>query len=84
LNVPLTVGVPERTPEEESVSPAGNPVAVKVYGPPDPPLPVKVTGEMATPSVAVAQPQLAVTGGTTVTEQFNVPVCPDASVMVTV
>jgi hypothetical protein len=84
LNVPLTVAVPEMVPDEEIVRPAGKPEAVKVYGPPEPPLPVSVTGVIAWPSVTVSQPQLDVTGGTTVTEQCSVPVCPAASVMVTV
>src|SRR2546423_1444395 len=35
-NTPKTVGVPERTPEELSVSPFGNPLALNVY-PPAPP-----------------------------------------------
>ena len=64
--------------------PAGSPLAVKVYGPPEPPLAASVTGVIALYCTTVSHPQLAVTGGTTVTEQLIVPVCPDLSVIVTV
>ena len=64
--------------------PAGNPVAVKVYGPPVPPEPAIVTGVIAIPCTATIDTQVALTGGATVTEQFSVPVCPAASVTVTV
>ena len=49
-----------------------------------PPLPTIVTGVIAKPWTAVIDTQVALTGGATVTEQFSVPVCPAASVIVTV
>jgi hypothetical protein len=47
--LPLTVGVPEIVPLDDMLKPAGSPVAENVYGPPEPPLAVRVTGVMATP-----------------------------------
>jgi len=82
--VPLTVGVPEIVPLLAIVRPAGRPVAENVYGPPAPPLAVIVTGVIATPWMAVIETQLAETGGSTVTEQLNVPLLPAESVTVTV
>jgi hypothetical protein len=76
--------VPDITPAEEMLRPAGNPVAAKVYGPPEPPEPTIVTGVIAKPWTAVIATQVALTGGATVTEQFNVPVFPALSVTVTV
>lgn len=84
MKVPLTVGVPEIVPLDEIVKPVGKPVAVKVYGPPVPPLPVKVTGVIATPCTAVIVTQLADGGGATVTEQLSVPWLPALSLIVTV
>ncbi len=71
-------------PRWKMLRPGGRPVAVKVYGPPVPPLPVIVTGVIATPWTAMMDTQVALTGGATVTEQFTVPVLPAESVTVTV
>jgi hypothetical protein len=76
--------VPDITPAEEMLRPAGNPVAVKVYGPPAPPLPTIVTGVIAIPCTATIATHVALTGGATVTEQLTVPVFPALSVTVTV
>ena len=43
----------------DMVSPAGRPVAVKVYGAPAPPLPTMVAGVIAVPWTAVIATQLA-------------------------
>ena len=43
--------------------PAGNPVAVKVYGPPVPPLPTIVTGVIAKPWTAVILSLIHISGG---------------------
>src|SRR5438876_367026 len=47
---PPTVGVPEITPVESTLSPAGRPVAVQVYGG-VPPVAWRVTGPYGCPSV---------------------------------
>jgi hypothetical protein len=60
--VPLAVGVPVMSPEEEMLSPGGNPVAVKVYGPPRPPLPTSCVGVIAIPCSALMTTQLELTG----------------------
>ena len=49
------------TPADEMLRPAGRPVAVKVYGPPEPPLPTSVTGVIATPFIALIDTQVALT-----------------------
>ena len=64
--------------------PAGNPVAVKVYGPPEPPEPTIVTGVIAIPCTATMDTQVALGGGAITSEQFNVPVFPALSVIVNV
>src|SRR5271169_2082337 len=70
-------------PPVEMLRPEGRPVAVKVYGPPAPPLPVRVTGVIATPCTALMDTQLALTGGLMVMVQA-VPTAPLASVTFTV
>jgi hypothetical protein len=82
--VPVTVGVPDMTPPVDIVSPAGRPVAEKVYGPPAPPVPVRVTGAMALFCTALITAQEALGAAATVTEQLNVPLFPAESVTVTV
>ena len=57
--MPLTVGVPEMVPLADMESPAGRPVAENVYGPPDPPVPTRVTGTIAKPCTAVIDTQVA-------------------------
>jgi hypothetical protein len=47
-------------PLVEMLNPGGKPVALNVYGPPAPPLPVSVTGVMGTPCSATIATQLAV------------------------
>ena len=67
-------------PPADIVKLAGNPVAVKLYGPPQPPLPATVTGVMGTPTTALLiTAQLAEGGGLIKTEQPLVLLLPQAS-----
>lgn len=74
MKVPLTVGVPEIVPLLAITRPVGSPVALKVYGPPAPPLATIETGVICTPATAVIETQLPVTGGYTTIEQAAVAV----------
>src|SRR5436305_6688928 len=75
--------VPEIVPLADIVSPAGRPVAEKVYGPPAPLLPVIVTGAMATPWIALMRTQLGGGAGLTAMKHVNRPPLPVLSVNVT-
>jgi hypothetical protein len=79
LKVPVTVGVPEIVPPEEMDRPLGRPVAVKVYGPPDPPLATSVTGVIAMPLIALIYTQVALTEATMVMGQVPEATMPFAS-----
>jgi len=86
-NVPVTVGVPERTPAVVSVTPAGSaPVVTAYVTVPTPPACVSVTGPYAVPAVALERLAglTVITGQSTTSVSARVPVHPLASVAVTV
>ena len=68
----MTEGVPDIVPEVDMTRPEGKPVAVKVYVPPAPLAPLRVTGVMATPCVALMTAQVVEGTAATVMPQVLV------------